>query len=171
VRAESAGEGQGATFTVELRPVPALVAPRTSTSPPPPANAKLLQGMRVLVVEDEADARALLTEVLEAHGATVDVAASASEGLDRLAAFRPDVLVSDIAMPTVDGYSLLRRVRQLAPENGGRTPAIALTAHARTEDVERARIAGFQQHVAKPVDPAQLVATLGRLRPPRALPS
>jgi signal transduction histidine kinase/DNA-binding response OmpR family regulator len=172
VRAESAGEGRGATFTVELLPVPVLVTPRPkSKSLPPPANAATLRGLRVLIVEDEADARALLSDVLSAHGATVDLAASASEGLDRVTAFRPDILVSDIAMPSVDGYTLLRRVRQLAPELGGRTPAVALTAHARAEDVERARIAGFQQHIAKPVDPEQLVALLGRLRPPTALPS
>jgi CheY-like chemotaxis protein len=130
----------------------------------PPGDPASLRGLRVLVVEDEADARALLTEVLSAYGATVDVAATANEGLDRLAEFRPDVLVSDIAMPSVDGYTLLRRVRQLSPELGGRIPAVALTAHARAEDVERARIAGFQQHVAKPVDPAHLAAVLGRLR-------
>jgi signal transduction histidine kinase/ActR/RegA family two-component response regulator len=171
VRAESAGEGQGATFTVELRPVPVLATPRPSASVHGSVSSTALQGLRVLVVEDEADARALLCDVLRSHGATVDAAASANEGLDRLSAFRPDVLVSDIAMPSVDGYTLLRRVRQLSPELGGRTPAIALTAHARTEDVERARIAGFQQHVAKPVDPAQLVALLGRLRPAGALPS
>jgi signal transduction histidine kinase/DNA-binding response OmpR family regulator len=169
VRAESRGEGHGAIFTVELRPVPVIVTP----IPHPPAIAEEcpLRGLRVLVVEDEPDARALLSEILGAHGATVDVAASASEGLDRLAAFRPDILVSDIAMPSIDGYTLLRRIRQLSPELGGRTPAVALTAHARGEDVERARIAGFQQHVAKPVDPAQLVAILGRMRPAGAFAS
>ena len=162
VRAESGGEGGGSTFTVELLPVPVLATPRPKFPSVPPGDPASLRGLRVLVVEDEADARALLTEVLSAYGATVDVAATANEGLDRLAEFRPDVLVSDIAMPSVDGYTLLRRVRQLSPELGGRIPAVALTAHARAEDVERARIAGFQQHVAKPVDPAHLVAVLGR---------
>ncbi len=170
VRAESPGENLGATFTVSL-PVmavaggvpPAARGPRDSGAPAAEAAAPpSLAGLSVLVVDDDRDARELLSRVLEHFGAEVQLAASAAEGLQVLRSARPDVLVSDIGMPDVDGYELIRRVRDL--EDGvARTPAIALTAFARAEDRERALEAGYQVHVAKPVDPGRLVAAVASL--------
>jgi PAS domain S-box-containing protein len=169
VSAESEGVGKGATFSVTLpaRSAVTAVVRGSSTEVARPAHAPglpRLDGLRLLVVDDEEDALALVKRVLSAHGAEVHAAASASEALDRLGSLRPDVIVSDIGMPGEDGYSLIRRIRALPPENGGRTPAVALTAYARAEDAQRAFAAGFQIHVAKPVEPVQLanvVANLG----------
>jgi CheY-like chemotaxis protein len=167
VRAESPGEGHGATFTVEL-PL-ALVAAdeaelkrtyRDRRTLPPLAG---LRGLRVLVVDDEADARELLTTVLEQSGAEVTAVGSTADALGALQRWRPDVLVSDLGISGEDGYALIRRVRALAPEQGGETPAIAVTAYARIEDRLRAASAGFQMHVAKPAEPADLVAAILRL--------
>jgi CheY-like chemotaxis protein len=122
----------------------------------------------VLVVEDDDDSREGLKIILERWGATVATAASAGEALERLKAFRPHVLLSDLAMPGEDGYSLIRRVRSLEAHEGGRTPAAALTAFARPDDRERALAAGYQRHVSKPLDPADLfavVAALARAHP------
>ena len=119
-----------------------------------------LRGLTVLVVDDQADARELIACMLEDCSATVLTAGSVAEALAVMASSCPDVLVSDIGMPDADGYELLRRVRELAPERGGRVPAIALTAFARSEDRTRAMRAGFLVHVAKPVDPSELVATI-----------
>jgi CheY-like chemotaxis protein len=119
-----------------------------------------LEGIRVLVVDDEPDARDLIKRLLEDCKAVVSTAASAAEAVPILEAQRFHVLVSDIGMPVVDGYEFLRQVRQLKPENGGRIPAIALTAFARSEDRTRALMSGYQVHVAKPVEPAELVATV-----------
>ena len=174
VRAESAGEGCGATFTVKLPQT--LVNDRGSSTPEgdkerrqttTPRNELYgrpsLDGMRVLAVDDEQDTRDLLTVALERCGADVMAAGSASEALAVLSEQRPDVLVSDIGMPGEDGYSLIRRVRELPAEKGGRIPALALTAYARAEDRLRALSSGYQAHVAKPVDPAELVITVARL--------
>jgi CheY-like chemotaxis protein len=111
-------------------------------------------------VDDEADARLLIRRMLEARGATVFDAAKADEALARMAEVRPDVLLSDIGMPDVDGYEFLARVRRMEVSGGGRTPAVALTAFARSEDRTRALLAGYLVHVAKPVEPAELVATV-----------
>ena len=111
----------------------------------------------------EADARELVTTVLEHEGATVLTVGTAPEAFSRLTALKPDVLVCDISMPMEDGYSLIRRIRALAPERGGRTPAIALTTYAREEDRRKALAAGFEVHVPKPVDPAELVDVVARL--------
>jgi len=117
-----------------------------------------------LVVDDEPDALDLIARVLADAGAEVAVARSAEEALDRVARGPPPaVIVSDIGMPDVDGHELARRLRALPPERGGRTPAVALTAFARPEDRLRALAAGFQVHVAKPVDPAELLATVAGL--------
>jgi len=115
------------------------------------------QKPRVLVVDDELDARELVAEALKAAGAHVILAASAREALVHLQTQRPAVLVSDIGMPYEDGYALLRKARALPAEQGGQVPALALTAYARAEDAERAYDAGFQRHVSKPVDPFVLV--------------
>jgi PAS domain S-box-containing protein len=167
VRVASAGPGKGATFSVQL---PVVVVQRTMSdsrrhpsAPPPIATAfgaLDLSNVRVLVVDDEADARDLIRQVLVDCDATVFVAASANEALPMLGEHRPHVLVSDIGMPEVDGYEFLRRVRLLERERGGRIPAIALTAFARSEDRTRALRAGFLLHIAKPVDPSELVATI-----------
>jgi CheY-like chemotaxis protein len=166
VEAESAGEGRGATFRVRLP----LLAPRRSDGPgggvPPPAldvSDTSLAGLRVLVVEDSADERQLAGVVLEHHGATVTAVMSAESAWAQFQEARPDVLVSDIAMPRLDGYALIRRIRALPPERGGATPAVAVTAYASDEERARALAAGFQAHLAKPLDPADLVVTIARL--------
>ena len=125
--------------------------------------AKLLTGLKVLICEDDADSRELLEAVLCAEGATVRSAAAAPEAFDRLREFRPDVLVSDIGLPLVDGYALIRQIRQLDESQGGRTPAIALTAYTAREDARRALSAGFQLHVAKPADPKELTSLVAKL--------
>jgi CheY-like chemotaxis protein len=122
-----------------------------------------LRGVRVLVVDDEHDARALVKRLLEDYGATVTAASSANDALERIAADPPDLLVSDIGMPGEDGYSLIRRLRALSPELGGSIPALALTAYARAEDRNRIVLAGFQVHISKPVDPSELIATVASL--------
>ena len=128
-----------------------------------------LLGLSVLVVDDEQDVRDWVASILEESGATVRVAASAQEGFDFLRQERPAVLISDVGMPGEDGYGLIRWVRALPSEAGGRTPAVALTAYAARQDRTRALLEGFQLHLAKPVEPAELVAAVanlgGRLAP------
>ncbi|BAY16939.1 response regulator receiver protein [Anabaenopsis circularis NIES-21] len=116
-----------------------------------------LAGLNVLVVDDDDDSRFYVTTVLESDGANVVAVASAASALEALIKLQPEVLVCDIAMPEEDGYTLIRKVRSLKPDQGGQIPAIALTAYGDTEDRVRALEAGFQTHVAKPVDPNELV--------------
>jgi PAS domain S-box-containing protein len=174
VHAESEGEGRGSTFTVRLParsavPAVARAARPANTSPAVQGateDAPRLDGLRLLVVDDEEDALKLVSEVLRDQGAEVHVATSAREALSTFATVRPDVVVSDIGMPDADGFFLIRKIRSLPPERGGRTPAVALTAYARTEDAQRAFAAGYQRHVPKPVEPTKLatiVANLGGL--------
>jgi CheY-like chemotaxis protein len=127
-----------------------------------------LDGLRVLLVEDEADARDLLVMMLEQYGATVTAASSAAEALKAMEAATPDVLVSDIAMPVIDGYTLIRRIRSLESERGAPIPAVALTAYARGEDRQSALEAGYQVHVPKPVEPEDLASVLAKLTKGRA---
>jgi PAS domain S-box-containing protein len=162
IRAQSPGVGQGATFSVRL-PIMAAPArpPRGETRPRPAAGvaadgALALEGKRVLVVDDQADARGYLTVALQQCGAEVVTAASAREALDALQRRHPDVLVSDIGMPGEDGFALIEKVRALDPASGGRVPAVALTAYARNEDRTRALMAGYDMHLPKPVDPHTL---------------
>jgi CheY-like chemotaxis protein len=122
-----------------------------------------LDGLKLLVVDDEEDARMIVSEVLREHGAEVYWAASAQEGLEQLQSLRPDVILSDIGMPAMDGFALIRKIRSLSPELGGRTPAVALTAYARSEDAQQALAAGYQMHVAKPVEPALLATVVANL--------
>jgi PAS domain S-box-containing protein len=167
VYANSEGEGKGAVFTVQL---PLLVGQPESNgassghtpSPVSPLSTNI-SGMRVLVVDDEVDTRDFLKLMLEQHGAIVTAVASADEVLATLDDFAPDVLVSDIAMPGTDGYALIRAIRELAPHVGSRIPAIALTAYATEGDRTKAFSAGFQAHVAKPVEPIELMGAIVRL--------
>ncbi|HEY9656881.1 MAG TPA: ATP-binding protein, partial [Allocoleopsis sp.] len=155
IAADSPGEGQGATFTVRF--------PLLDREPEAPPSEQIplqdldLTGVRVLAVDDEPDARELLAMVLTVYGAEVLTVTLAAEVLAALESFQPDVLVSDIGMPDVDGYGLIQQIRALPPEQGGQIPAIALTAYAREEDHQRAIATGFQQQVTKPLEPEQLV--------------
>ena len=148
VVARSAGLGQGATFIVTL---PAVALPDGTGEARTPKELGLLKGITLLVVDDDDDARELIAEALVDMGAHVERARSAEEALAKLQDSPPNVLISDIGMPGEDGYSFLRRLRALPPERGGDTPAIALTAYARPEDIRKAEEAGFQLHVVKPV--------------------
>jgi PAS domain S-box-containing protein len=168
VHAESDGEGKGSRFTVRLpvRAVQVSSRGEESSTPPPPIAASSdqpLLGLSVLAVDDEADARELIATVLEQAGARAITVGSAEEALTALARERPDVLLSDIGIPGSDGYSLMRRVRDLPPDEGGNIPAAALTAYSRVEDARRAIEAGFQRHVAKPVEPDVLIAQVAAL--------
>jgi CheY-like chemotaxis protein len=168
VEALSNGEGQGATFIVSLP----LAEIHTSTLLPSLEHAKMepstqdmspLAGLRVLIVDDELDARTLARRVLEERGAEVVAVGSAAEALKAVdGKDEVNVLVSDIGMPEHDGYELITRMRAL-PGNAGRVPAIALTALARDEDRKRTLLAGYQVHISKPVDPAELVTVIATL--------
>lgn len=170
VEALSPGEGGGATFTVRL-PSSASSVEAPGPARPSTTEPKLLSGLRVLVCEDDPDCRDLLHEVLSGEGATVCLAAAAAEALDHFREFRPDVLVSDIGLPLVDGYALIRQIRELDDQQGGRTPAIALTAYASVEDARRAFSAGYQLHVTKPVDPDDLASRVANLAGRSAAPA
>lgn len=169
----SPGIGQGTTFTVTL---PAMIIP-LPPSDPEPLNSIVetkgrveaspsLEGLKILVVDDEADALELLSTILQKYGADVIAVASVKQALTIIETATdrsPDVLVSDIGMPDEDGYSLIRKLRQLEAQRGGRLPAIALTAYARNDDRRQALLAGFQMHLTKPVDAAELVAVVASL--------
>ncbi|HZM50142.1 MAG TPA: ATP-binding protein, partial [Vicinamibacteria bacterium] len=167
VYAESGGIGQGSTFTVRLPLTTPLQGP--AAPKPEPADPDVrLDGVRVMVVEDEQDVRDFLRMSLVHYGAEVTAFETSADALVAVEAQRPDVLVSDIGMPGEDGYAFIRRVRALGPDRGGQVPAAALTAYAKGEDGQRVLSAGFQVHLPKPVQPADLanvVATLaGRAR-------
>src|SRR2546426_4611915 len=174
VTAESKGKGQGATFTVSLplidgRPdVGRIVALRPAVKGERAPAVPTLQGVRVLVVDDDRDSRESVATVLEQAGASVRAVASAADAVETLEREPSDVLLSDIAMPGVDGYTLLGRAR--ARLRGRHLPAAALTAYAGSEDRSRALAAGFQAHLAKPIDPAELVAVVADLAHPAQEP-
>jgi CheY-like chemotaxis protein len=163
IAAESGGIGHGATFTVVLPSsagaavldMPSSVGP---TAPAQPRDA--LKGLRILVVEDEPDTCEFLERFLTGYGAHVVTARSAAQAVARITDDSIEIIVSDIGLPDVDGYDLMQRIRRLSPSAGGITPAIALTAYARTEDRMRAFSAGYQAHLPKPIEPAELVATI-----------
>jgi PAS domain S-box-containing protein len=159
IAAESAGVGQGACFTVWLPRADAVEGALL----PAAATSVDLAGVRVMVVDDDADVLDLLRRVLTDAGADVHAAASATLALQAWPDARPQVIVSDIGMPEMDGFELLRRLRRLPRDEGGATPAIALTAFARPEDVRQALEAGFDVHLAKPVQPAELLARIAEL--------
>jgi PAS domain S-box-containing protein len=168
VSVTSGGEGEGSTFTVRLpcvavrRQSPAgdRVHPRGSGSGTADFHHSDLSGIKILIVDDAADARDLITRVLRECGAETLTASNGEEALRCVENERPQLLVSDIGMPDLDGYQLLRKVRELGPDRGGSIPAIALTAFARSEDRTRALRAGFLVHVSKPIETAELVATV-----------
>ncbi|MFN2453147.1 MAG: ATP-binding protein [Pyrinomonadaceae bacterium] len=174
VEVESLGEGHGATFTVKL-PLVAVRSPdvrRASDAErvhPTTSNGSHfdcppeLDGLRLLVVDDEEDTRTLLRIVLEKCGAAVTTASSAQEAIAALKEIRPDVLISDLGMPEEDGYALIKKVRALSEADGGNTPSAALTAYARVEDRMKVLRSGFQIHIPKPVEPAELVAVVANL--------
>ncbi len=176
IEVDSPGIGQGATFAINLpyyntfppenftvtnpeRSQSYVVGENTKTFNNPPR----LDGLRVLIVDDEPDARQWISIVLHESGAEVIAVASVAEALTALAQQRPDVLVSDIGMPGEDGYALMRKIRELEPEMGGTIPAVALTGYAREEDYTKALAAGFQLHVAKPIRAAELIAVVSSL--------
>jgi len=164
VQADSAGRGQGATFTIRLPARRARQRPdEPSAAPSAEEPENLLEGLHVLVVEDQEDTREMLREVLRKHRAEVTVVSSVREALAAISERRPHVLVSDLGMPEEDGYELIRHLRELGPQNGGDVPALALTAYARKEDQARALAAGFQMHAVKPIEPAELVAAVACL--------
>ncbi len=172
VAAQSGGPGSGTEMTVEL-PAEQSVAVDEPQGPAPERwgddrPARSLDGVKVLVVDDNADTCDLLATIFTGEGAVTSAALSAREALERFDRFRPDVLVSDIAMPGMSGYDLVRRLRQRARAEGGAVPAVALTAYARLADRDRALAAGFQAYLCKPANPAELVTTvlqlLGRQR-------
>jgi signal transduction histidine kinase/ActR/RegA family two-component response regulator len=176
VRAESAGEGRGASFTIELplakqQPATgrsaraAMILPNPST---PEMTVLDLSGADVLVVDDDRDARELIKRILNDCGASVRIAASAREAFACFREAPPNLLISDLGMPEVDGFELLDWVRHLAKEEGSQVPAIALTAFARSEDRLRALEAGFSAHISKPVEPSELIATVASVVGPTA---
>ncbi|MGH2541533.1 MAG: hybrid sensor histidine kinase/response regulator, partial [Ardenticatenaceae bacterium] len=174
VRAASDGEGSGATFTVRL-PRAAKAPPENSYVNSGPVLQAVVEGtlrfdcppeiagLRVLLVDDEADTLGMLTAALTQCGAEVRSSRSANEAIDTLQQWRADVLVSDLAMPGEDGYSLIRKIRAMEAEQGGDIPAIALTAYVRVDDRARLLSAGFQMYVPKPVEPTELLASIASL--------
>jgi signal transduction histidine kinase/ActR/RegA family two-component response regulator len=163
VLAESEGPGKGATFSASF-PLLAVRAEAIAHSGEfHIAEMSSLNGLRVLLVDDEPEARQIITTVIARTGASVQSCTSASEALSKLIEWRPDVLLSDIAMPEEDGYSFIGRVRALPKEKGGETPAAALTAYARDEDRRQALAAGYQMHIAKPISAPELVMMIARL--------
>jgi CheY-like chemotaxis protein len=164
IKAESPGEGQGATFTVQL---PLLAKPQEAVeiggAGEVERNSLNLQGIQILVVDDEVDSREFVAFVLEQDGADVTTAASGLEALQILAQSKPDILLSDIGMPEMDGYALMRQVINLTAEHGGKIKAIALTAYAGEFDQQQALAAGFQMHLSKPIEPAELIAVIAKI--------
>jgi CheY-like chemotaxis protein len=163
VAAASPGAGQGATFTVTLplklgaQAAAATVAGRTRKADAP------LAGLRIVVADDQEDSREVIGFLLRQQGAVVTGAASAAEAFAAVKGHPPDVLLSDIEMPDESGYAFIGRVRALSPADGGTVPAVAMTAHGSSEDRDRALAAGFQRHLPKPFQPADLFALVGEL--------
>ncbi len=169
VAVQSEGEGKGATFTISL-PFVGVVNNQQEAEPAqahdeviPLEGLPSLEGLKVLVVDDEADTRELILEVLKECGSEVITSGSVEEALIALEEHKPDILISDLGMPDEDGYSLISKIRALPPERGGHIPAAALTAYARAEDRMRVLRSGFQFHLPKPVDSAELVTVVASL--------
>ena len=163
VHADSPGMGRGATFTVRLPALPTDGVDRRGGEQSPARASARVDGIRVLLAEDDADGREVIRTILEMAGATVETAASVREALQALDELRPDVLITDIGMPDEDGYALIRRLRARGGDHGGGTPAIALTGYVTPEDRDRLQGAGFQLHLPKPVEPSEVVAAVASL--------
>lgn len=171
VNVTSEGEGTGATFTISLPFVGVISSQKESEAVHPMHSDEAisfeglptLAGLKVLVVDDEPDTRELIREVLRECGSEVILSRSAAEALVALEQYKPDILISDLGMPEEDGYSLIAKIRALPPERGGQIPAVALTAYARAEDRMRVLRSGFQFHLPKPVDSAELVMVVASL--------
>jgi len=166
VSARSEGQDQGAEFTIQL---PVLARPQepavsaTGRRVEYGRGGTSLAGLRILVVDDEADAREIVATILGEAGAEIATASSSRQALEQLKQWRPDLLISDIGMPGESGYDLIRKVRALSPGEGGQIPAIALTAYARMEDRLKILSAGFQMHVPKPIEPMELATVVASL--------
>jgi signal transduction histidine kinase/ActR/RegA family two-component response regulator len=170
VSADSLGKSHGSTFTVTL---PLAAVQQAAVRPATSSRIEKLPGLnnlRIVVVDDEPDAREVVAEILKRHDAKVMAAASVVEAIDMISEHRPHVVVTDLAMPDQDGFTLLRQVRSRTPEHGGGTPIIALTAYARPEDQAQTFEAGFQAHLSKPVNPAELIDAIHRLAATADLP-
>lgn len=168
VTAESPGEGQGSTFVVTLPEKAGVLSESKTKRPADLPGASLgaknrLDGAKILVVDDDAEARELLTTMLAQEGAEVKPCERAAQAIELVKEWRPVVLVSDIGMPDEDGYSLIRRLRALDPLEGGKTPALALTGFARNEDRMRALQAGFDMYIPKPLEPVGLVSIIASM--------
>jgi light-regulated signal transduction histidine kinase (bacteriophytochrome)/ActR/RegA family two-component response regulator len=161
IEAESEGLGKGATFRLHL-PINATAVDSDSTllSPKPTPPNRELEGVRILVVEDEEDSREMLLELLVSCGAIVEGFVRAEDALERIAEMQPDLVISDIGLPGIDGIEFISRLRSRGAEDGGHIPAIALTAHTRSKDRTQALLAGFLSHVPKPLDPSELLAVV-----------
>jgi signal transduction histidine kinase/DNA-binding response OmpR family regulator len=168
VEVQSAGKDQGATFTVSLPlssaassdPIETAATPEPESNGLPAGFSKLLKGLRILVVDDEADSRDLVTAILTRCGGKVRCCESAAEALKTFREWKPDLLVSDIGMPNEDGYELIKKLRKLRLKRAKEIPVVALTAYATDDDRERTLSAGFQMHVAKPIEPEALVRSI-----------
>jgi len=171
VSAQSPGMGQGSTFTVKLPTAGVTVkddrdgAPKPDHGPKPidAATRARIAGKKILVIDDEPDARRMVRHLLEGSGAVVHAAESAAEARELITAESPDLLICDIGMPHEDGYSLIESIRALPHQRGGAVPAVALTAYARGDDRDRALQAGFQRHLVKPVEAAELLGIVASL--------
>jgi CheY-like chemotaxis protein/nitrogen-specific signal transduction histidine kinase len=174
VQAESDGECRGSTFSVKLPLFIAADRIETASDPAEPGKSQVdysdlagaslrLDGLRILIVDDEADARQVVTMMLRRSGAETMAASSANQALEMWGSWRPDVLVADIGMPAEDGYALIRKVRSYSADEGGQIPAVALTAYVRREDRLRILSAGYQMHLAKPVEPIELITAVASL--------
>jgi len=170
VKVKSDGKDKGSTFMVTLPLVSSVasLAPEDTAAVEANGNGvapgflKILKGLRVLVVDDEADSRDLVSAILTRCGSDVNCCESAAEGIKAFKAWKPDLLVSDIGMPIEDGYSLIAKLRKLKTKRAREVPAIALTAYATKEDQERTLSSGFQMHVTKPIDPEKLITSVAK---------
>jgi len=159
VSATSGGLGQGTTMTIQL-PIPALLS--AGESAPREASSPSLDGLRVMIVEDETSTREMLREALQSYGASVTVAESAGQALKEIVVEKPDLLLSDIGLPNIDGYELLSKIRSEIPELRN-IPAVALSAFAGSEHKEKSRRAGYLAHIAKPVTIPDLISVLAKV--------
>ena len=171
VEVTSDGKDKGSTFTVNLPLLPSESSTKLEETAVAdidgngvaPGALKILKGLRILVVDDEADSRDLVSAILMRCGSDVNCCESASDGMKAFRTWKPDLLVSDIGMPVEDGYSLIKKVRKLKTKRAREMPAIALTAYATKEDQERTLASGFQMHVAKPIDPEELITSIAKV--------